>query len=125
MFIYLNFVYLDIIKNRKQKNQTLLLKCNWIPGILLSAMSSPVDLDITLLCVFIQLSVGVIYTCFRTPVSTCLHLSACCDVADFGLSVTFSKDELMKTHCGSPEYAAPELFANREKYGPEIDVWSL
>ncbi|XP_025109831.1 uncharacterized protein LOC112573563 isoform X3 [Pomacea canaliculata] len=46
-------------------------------------------------------------------------------VVDFGLSVTFSKDELMKTHCGSPEYAAPELFANREKYGPEIDVWSL
>ena len=40
-------------------------------------------------------------------------------VADFGLSITFTKDELMKTHCGSPEYAAPELFAaqDRKKWG--------
>ncbi|KAK3710673.1 hypothetical protein RRG08_009710 [Elysia crispata] len=44
---------------------------------------------------------------------------------DFGLSNTFSKDELMKTHCGSPEYAAPELFTAGEKYGLEIDIWSL
>lgn len=44
---------------------------------------------------------------------------------DFGLSNTFSKDNLMKTHCGSPEYAAPELFNPSEKYGPEIDIWSL
>ncbi|GFS27860.1 protein kinase kin1, partial [Elysia marginata] len=43
----------------------------------------------------------------------------------FGLSNTFSKDELMKTHCGSPEYAAPELFTAGEKYGLEIDIWSL
>ncbi|KAL8597844.1 hypothetical protein ACOMHN_061377 [Nucella lapillus] len=46
-------------------------------------------------------------------------------LVDFGLSITFNKDELMKTHCGSPEYAAPELFAAKDKYGPEIDVWSL
>jgi serine/threonine protein kinase len=44
---------------------------------------------------------------------------------DFGLSITFGKDRLMKTHCGSPEYAAPELAADNEKYGPEIDIWSL
>ncbi|XP_035827337.1 uncharacterized protein LOC101853251 isoform X2 [Aplysia californica] len=46
-------------------------------------------------------------------------------LVDFGLSNTFAKDELMKTHCGSPEYAAPELFTAGEKYGLEIDVWSL
>ncbi|XP_029653610.2 NUAK family SNF1-like kinase 1 [Octopus sinensis] len=46
-------------------------------------------------------------------------------IVDFGLSNTFSKDNLMKTHCGSPEYAAPELFNPSEKYGPEIDIWSL
>ncbi|KAH9492509.1 hypothetical protein Btru_046294 [Bulinus truncatus] len=46
-------------------------------------------------------------------------------LVDFGLSNTFSKDELMKTHCGSPEYAAPELFTPGEKYGLEIDIWSL
>ncbi|XP_041358608.1 serine/threonine-protein kinase par-1-like isoform X2 [Gigantopelta aegis] len=46
-------------------------------------------------------------------------------LCDFGLSNTFSDQELMKTHCGSPEYAAPELFSAGEKYGKEIDIWSL
>ncbi|XP_060555823.1 uncharacterized protein LOC132716543 isoform X3 [Ruditapes philippinarum] len=47
-------------------------------------------------------------------------------VIDFGLSNTFSRNELMKTHCGSLEYAAPELIANNDnKYGPEVDIWSL
>ncbi|KAL5021447.1 hypothetical protein ScPMuIL_000602 [Solemya velum] len=46
-------------------------------------------------------------------------------IVDFGLSNTFSRDDLMKTHCGSPEYAAPELFTAGEKYGPEVDIWSL
>ncbi|WAR23171.1 KIN1-like protein [Mya arenaria] len=46
-------------------------------------------------------------------------------VIDFGLSNTFSAKELMKTHCGSLEYAAPELIATNDLYGPEIDIWSL
>ncbi|XP_071116699.1 serine/threonine-protein kinase MARK1-like isoform X4 [Haliotis cracherodii] len=46
-------------------------------------------------------------------------------ICDFGLSNTFAKDELMKTHCGSPEYAAPELFNPKESYGPGIDIWSM
>ncbi|KAL4236933.1 Serine/threonine-protein kinase [Mactra antiquata] len=46
-------------------------------------------------------------------------------VIDFGLSNTFSRNELMKTHCGSLEYAAPELIATTDKYGPEVDIWSL
>ncbi|XP_070194114.1 uncharacterized protein [Littorina saxatilis] len=46
-------------------------------------------------------------------------------LVDFGLSITFTKDDLMKTHCGSPEYAAPELFGDNHSYGPEIDIWSL
>ncbi|KAK6178637.1 hypothetical protein SNE40_011167 [Patella caerulea] len=46
-------------------------------------------------------------------------------IVDFGLSNTFTMDELMKTHCGSPEYAAPELFSAGEKYGPEVDIWAI
>jgi len=45
--------------------------------------------------------------------------------ADFGLSNIYKDDELLKTHCGSPEYAAPELFDGSKAYGPEIDIWSL
>ncbi|KAJ9587147.1 hypothetical protein L9F63_019335, partial [Diploptera punctata] len=32
---------------------------------------------------------------------------------------------MLNTHCGSPEYAAPELFIVGQKYGPEVDLWSL
>lgn len=31
----------------------------------------------------------------------------------------------MNTHCGSPEYAAPELFLGDEHYGPAVDIWSF
>ncbi|VDQ05722.1 unnamed protein product [Trichobilharzia regenti] len=31
-------------------------------------------------------------------------------VADFGFCNFFQNDQLLSTHCGSPQYAAPELF---------------
>ncbi len=31
-------------------------------------------------------------------------------MVDFGLSNTYKKNELLKTACGSPCYAAPEVF---------------
>ncbi|KAH1027821.1 serine/threonine-protein kinase MARK2 [Dendroctonus ponderosae] len=46
-------------------------------------------------------------------------------IVDFGLSNFYSPEELLKTHCGSPEYAAPELFITGMKYGSEVDLWSL
>lgn len=45
--------------------------------------------------------------------------------ADFGLSNCWSPDSPLKSHCGSPEYAAPELFVVGRTYGPEIDIWSM
>lgn len=44
---------------------------------------------------------------------------------DFGLSNMFAPGQLLRTHCGSPEFAAPELFYDRHDYGPEVDAWSL
>ncbi len=32
-------------------------------------------------------------------------------IVDFGLSNTYKKDEMLKTACGSPCYAAPEMIA--------------
>ncbi|XP_022799841.1 serine/threonine-protein kinase par-1-like isoform X2 [Stylophora pistillata] len=46
-------------------------------------------------------------------------------IVDFGLSNICQGDTLLKTQCGSPEYAAPELFKHGCRYGKEVDLWSL
>lgn len=46
-------------------------------------------------------------------------------IVDFGLSNVYDEDNPLRTHCGSPEYAAPELFVAGKHYGPEVDLWSL
>ncbi|KAM3177049.1 hypothetical protein ACTXT7_005306, partial [Hymenolepis weldensis] len=46
-------------------------------------------------------------------------------LADFGFSNTFRADKKLDTFCGSPPYAAPELFLGKKYIGPEVDVWSL
>ncbi|KER31510.1 hypothetical protein T265_02282 [Opisthorchis viverrini] len=46
-------------------------------------------------------------------------------IADFGFSNYFSTSQKLDTFCGSPPYAAPELFLGRKYEGPEVDVWSL
>ena len=46
-------------------------------------------------------------------------------LVDFGLSNICRGDDLLKTQCGSPEYAAPELFKRGCRYGTEVDLWSL
>ncbi|KAL7302546.1 hypothetical protein TKK_0005182 [Trichogramma kaykai] len=46
-------------------------------------------------------------------------------IADFGFSNRFAPGERLSTWCGSPPYAAPEVFKGKHYSGPEIDVWSL
>ncbi|CAI4224758.1 unnamed protein product [Auanema sp. JU1783] len=46
-------------------------------------------------------------------------------IADFGFSNQFSIGNKLDTFCGSPPYAAPELFQGKKYDGPEVDVWSL
>lgn len=46
-------------------------------------------------------------------------------IADFGFSNNYSSARKLDTFCGSPPYAAPELFLGRKYDGPEVDVWSL
>ncbi|XP_035230985.1 MAP/microtubule affinity-regulating kinase 3-like isoform X1 [Stegodyphus dumicola] len=46
-------------------------------------------------------------------------------IADFGFSNEFVPGQKLDTFCGSPPYAAPELFQGKKYDGPEVDVWSL
>jgi 5'-AMP-activated protein kinase, catalytic alpha subunit len=45
-------------------------------------------------------------------------------VVDFGLSNTYQPGELLKTACGSPCYAAPEMISSKKYLGLDVDVWS-
>lgn len=44
-------------------------------------------------------------------------------IADFGFSNFFTPGVALSTWCGSPPYAAPELFEGREYDGPKADIW--
>lgn len=45
-------------------------------------------------------------------------------IADFGLSNIIQDGIFLKTSCGSPNYAAPEVISGRPYLGPEVDIWS-
>ena len=45
-------------------------------------------------------------------------------LVDFGLSNTYEKDELIRTACGSPCYAAPEMISGKDYEGFYSDLWS-
>jgi Serine/threonine protein kinase len=43
-------------------------------------------------------------------------------IVDFGLSNLYPGDETLKTACGSPCYAAPEMIAGKRYHGACVDV---
>jgi len=57
------------------------------------------------------------------------NLLCCSDgrvvVADFGLAKVFGRGELLRTHCGTPTYAAPEIVRGDKAYSNAVDMWSI
>lgn len=45
-------------------------------------------------------------------------------IVDFGLSNLYRSNEMLKTACGSPCYAAPEMIAGKKYVGLRVDIWS-
>ncbi|EEA05749.1 5'-AMP-activated protein kinase catalytic subunit alpha-1, putative [Cryptosporidium muris RN66] len=45
-------------------------------------------------------------------------------IGDFGLSSYIYDGNFLRTSCGSPNYAAPEVVSGKAYSGPEIDIWS-
>ncbi|XP_072094667.1 serine/threonine-protein kinase SIK2a isoform X1 [Mobula birostris] len=46
-------------------------------------------------------------------------------IADFGFANFYKPGEPLSTWCGSPPYAAPEVFEGLQYEGPLLDIWSL
>ncbi|XP_063211244.1 serine/threonine-protein kinase SIK2 isoform X2 [Chroicocephalus ridibundus] len=46
-------------------------------------------------------------------------------IADFGFGNFYKSGELLTTWCGSPPYAAPEVFEGQQYEGPQLDIWSM
>ena len=69
-------------------------------------------------------SLGVVHRDLK-PENLLLDQKYNLKLIDFGLSNIYSEGELLKTACGSPCYAAPEMLQGKKYDGLQVDTWSI
>ena len=67
--------------------------------------------------------IGVVHRDLK-PENILLDYRKAVKIVDFGLSNTYRKGEQLKTPCGSPCYAAPEMIRGEKYDGLRVDIWS-
>lgn len=80
---------------------------------------------------FAELIAGIEYlhksgVCHRDlkPENLLLDYDNTLKIVDFGLSNLYERGQTLKTACGSPCYAAPEMIAGKKYHGLQADIWS-
>ena len=58
------------------------------------------------------------------PENLLLDHNNCIKIVDFGLSNLYKHGDKLKTACGSPCYAAPEMIKGERYLGLGADIWS-
>lgn len=58
------------------------------------------------------------------PENLLLDHNNCIKIVDFGLSNLYNQGDKLKTACGSPCYAAPEMIKGERYFGLGADLWS-
>jgi len=66
---------------------------------------------------------GVVHRDLK-PENLLLDFNMNIKIVDFGLSNTYKEGQTLKTACGSPCYAAPEMIAGKRYNGLQVDIWS-
>jgi len=59
------------------------------------------------------------------PENLLLDFDGSLKVVDFGLSNMYEMGQTLKTACGSPCYAAPEMISGNRYHGLASDIWSV
>lgn len=68
-------------------------------------------------------NLGVVHRDLK-PENLLLDHNKTMKIVDFGLSNTYKFGQKLKTACGSPCYAAPEMIAGKKYHGSNVDIWS-